>query len=387
MWKRLFLSEEHEEIRRLVRQFAERELQPHAEEWEAQEFMPSDVLRRMGELGLLGLRYPAEYGGQGLDIFASIVVYEELARCRAAGPAAVAAVHAEIALPLILKFGTEAQRRRYLVPGLRGEKIACLAITEPDTGSDVAAIRTRAVRDGDGWVLDGAKTFISNGARADFAVVLARTSPEGGHRGLSHFIVEKGTPGFRVARQLKKAGQHSADTAELQFDQVRLPADALLGEENRGFYQTMWQFQTERLIAAAVDVGRARVALELAVAYAGTRQAFGGLLAEKQVIRHRIADMATRVETARRLLYTTAWEVKSGGQPAAAISMCKLVAANTALSVADDALQIHGGYGYMQEYPVQRLWRDARVSRIVAGTDEIMREIIGREVIGKGGRE
>ena len=374
--KHPMFSEEHDIFRDTVRRFVEKELAPHAEEWEEAEEFPSSVFSRMGELGLLGLNYPVEYGGQGADFIFSIILAEELARCGMAGLQTAVGVHNGMATPPIYKFGTVEQKRRYLVPACRGEKISALAITEPNAGSDVAAIQAKARRDGDEWVIDGSKTFITNGCRADFVVLLARTSPGKGHGGISLFVVDKGAPGFSVARKLKKVGMCCSDTAELLFEECRVPAEALIGEEGKGFEQIMWELQGERIVAAAFCVGRAQICLELAMQYARERVQFGRPIAAFQVTRHRLADMAAEIEAMRQFTYNVAWAFQQGEVPVKEISMVKLLSAQMAFRVADQALQIHGGYGYIMEYPIQRYWRDIRLTRIGGGTDEIMKEII-----------
>jgi len=374
-----FFTEEHEVLRRHIRRFVEAELAPHADEWEASGGFPSEVFRRLGELGLLGLRLPEEYGGQGGDFFASIVLAEELSRSRASGLPTAVAVHTEMAMPPILQFGTEEQKRRWLVPGVRGEKIYALAMTEPNAGSDLAAIETRAERRDDGWVLNGSKVYITNGCRADMVVTAARTAPDK-WAGITLFLVEKGSPGFTVTKRLDKVGLWSSDTAELVFEDCRVPEDAVLGQVNHGFYHLMWELQAERLIGAAGAVAAGERALELALKYVSERSAFGRPIGKFQAIRHRLADMATELEAARQLVYTTAWRLQHGESVLKEVSMCKLFAAQVAFRVADEALQMHGGAGYINEYLVSRVWRDSRALRIAAGTDEIMREIIARQL-------
>lgn len=375
-----YFTEEHEALRRTIRRFVEKELQPHADRWEEDGEFPSQVFRRLGELGFLGLRYPEEYGGQGGDYFTAIVLAEELARCRAPGLMLAVEVQTEMATPPILQFGTEDQKRRFLVPAIRGEKIACLGITEPDAGSDVASIRTTARRDGDSYVINGTKIFITNGVRADFVTLVAKTDPAKGTRGVSLFLVEKGTPGFTVGRKLKKLGNLSSDTAELIFENCRVPAENLLGTEGEGFRHIMWELQGERLIGAAGGLAVAQCALEEAVAYAKQRVQFGRPIARFQVIAHYLAQCAAELEAARQLVYATAWRFARGEYPVREISMAKLIAAQVAHRVADYAVQIHGGYGYMKEYIVERYWRDTRLYRIGGGTDEIMREIIAKDM-------
>jgi alkylation response protein AidB-like acyl-CoA dehydrogenase len=288
------------------------------------------------------------------------------------------AVHTDMATPPILKFGSEYLKQTYLVPAIQGDKISSLGISEPGAGSDVAGIRTRAVRDGDFYVINGAKTFITNGARADFIVLVTKTDPDAGYDGFSLLVVDKDTPGFHVSKKLEKLGMHSSDTAELTFDDVRVPAENLLGEEGKGFYHIMWELQGERLIGAAGCVAGAQRVFDQTLEYAQQRNAFGRPIGRFQVIRHKFADMATKIETARQMVYTTAWRVQQGDYPVREISMAKLYASRIACEVCDEAVQIHGGYGYMKEYHVERAWRDMRLNRIGAGTDEIMLEVIGR---------
>ena len=381
--KHPMFTEEHELFRDAARKFVDKELAPHADEWEEAEGFPDSVFTRMGELGYLGLRFPEKYGGQDCDFLFSVVLAEELGRCGMGSIGMAVAVQSEMATPPIHKFGTEEQKMKYLLPANQGKKIACLGISEPNAGSDVAAIQTTARRDGDHWVINGRKIFITNGVRAHFIVLVARTGEKRGYKGFSLFLVDKGTPGFTVTRKLDKVGMRSSDTAELLFEDCRVPADALLGEEGKGFYHIMWELQGERIMGAANAVSRAQMAYELALKYSQERVQFGKPLAHFQVTRHRLADMATEIEAAKHLIYYCAWQFQHGEVPVKEISMAKLFSAQMSARVADAALQIHGGYGYMMEYPVQRFWRDIRLSRIGGGTDEIMKEIIANEVLGK----
>ena len=381
--KHPMFTEEHELFRDAARKFVDKELAPHADEWEEAEGFPDSVFTRMGELGYLGLRFPEKYGGQDCDFLFSVVLAEELGRCGMGSIGMAVAVQSEMATPPIFKFGTEEQKMKYLLPANQGKKIACLGISEPNAGSDVAAIQTTARRDGDHWVINGRKIFITNGVRAHFITLVARTGEKRGYKGFSLFLVDKETPGFTVTRKLDKVGMRSSDTAELLFEDCRVPADALLGEEGQGFYHIMWELQGERIMGAANAVSRAQMAYELALKYSRERVQFGKPLAHFQVTRHRLADMATEIEAAKHLIYYCAWQFQQGEVPVKEISMAKLFSAQMSARVADAALQIHGGYGYMMEYPVQRFWRDIRLSRIGGGTDEIMKEIIGNEVLGK----
>ncbi len=376
---------EHEELRASVRTFVESELAPHAVEWEQAGEFPNWVFERMGDMGLLGLRYPPEHGGQGGDWGHAIVLAEELARAGSGGVGMAIAVQSEMATPPIHRYGTEEQRKRYLVPAIRGEKIACLGITEPDAGSDVANIQTTAVRDGDGWVINGRKTFITNGVRADFCLLVTRTDKPAGYDGFSLFLVDTSTPGFGVSRKLDKLGMRSSDTAELVLDDVRVPGDALLGTEGKGFYQIMWELQGERLIGVAGSVAGAWLAMEKTLEYAKERRAFGQTIADFQVIKHRFAEMATELEAARQLTYDTALAWERGEYPVKQISMAKLYSGVAVNRVMNECLQVHGGYGYSADSWIQRAWRDTRVLRIGAGTDEVMREVISKLMGTAGG--
>jgi alkylation response protein AidB-like acyl-CoA dehydrogenase len=283
-----------------------------------------------------------------------------------------------MATPPIHLFGTEEQKQRYLVPSIAGQKIASLGITEPDAGSDVAGIKTRAVRDGDEWVINGSKTYITNGHRSDYIVLVTKTDPDAGYDGFTLFLVDMDLPGVIREQRLQKLGMHASDTALLAFQDVRVPHDAVLGQEGKGFYHIMWELQGERLIGAAGCVAGAQRCFDETLRYAKERTAFGRQIGKFQVIRHKFAEMATKIETARQLVYTTAWRFQSGEYPVREISMAKLHAARVAVEVADECIQIHGGAGYMKEYGVERVWRDMRLNRIGAGTDEIMLDVIGR---------
>ena len=372
----IFFTEEHEMLRQSIREFVEKELAPHAEEWEEEGMFPDWVFKRMGELGYLGLHYPEEYGGGGGDYFANIVLAEEITRCGSGSLGMAIAVQVGMATPPILKFGNEEQKQEYLVPAIKGEKIACLGITEPGAGSDVASVSTYAEKIDGGWRVNGNKIFITNGYRANFMTLLARTEKTKGYKGMSLFLVDTDTPGFVVNRKLDKVGCRASDTAEIFFEDMVIPDEALLGEEGRGFYNIMWELQGERLIGSALAIAGAKLTLEGAIAYTKERVQFGKPICKNQAIAHRLADLATKIEAAQALIYLTTWKVDQGEYPVKEISMAKLLSAQVAFEVADEALQFMGGYGYMMEYPVQRSWRDARLGRIGGGTDEIMREVI-----------
>jgi alkylation response protein AidB-like acyl-CoA dehydrogenase len=288
------------------------------------------------------------------------------------------AVQTDLTLPPILAFGTEEQKQEWATPAIRGEKILCLGITEPDAGSDVAGIKTRAVRDGDEYVINGSKTFITNGHRAHGIVLVTKTDPEAGYDGFTLFLVPMDLPGVIREKKLEKLGMHASDTALLAFQDVRVPATAVLGQVGKGFFHIMWELQGERLIGAASSVAGAQEVFDRTLKYAKERTAFGRPIGGFQVIRHKFAEMATKIETARQLVYTTAWRCQNGEYPVREITMAKLHAARIGVEVADDCIQIHGGNGYMKEYGIERAWRDLRLNRIGAGTDEIMLDVIGR---------
>jgi alkylation response protein AidB-like acyl-CoA dehydrogenase len=396
--KHFIFTDEHEQLRESIRRFVIKELQPHAEEWEETTF-PDSVFPRMGELGFLGLDKPEAYGGQGGDYYSSLVLAEEIVHAHSGGLAMGLAVHTDMAMPPILAFGTEEQKQEWVVPAIAGQKILCLGITEPDAGSDVAGIKTIARRepDGDGYVINGSKTYITNGHRADVIVLVTKTDPNAGRRmtraasdgaepdaecspyeGFTLFLVPMDAEGVIREKRLKKLGMHASDTALLAFQSVHVPETAVLGQIGKGFYHIMWELQGERLIGAAGCVAGAQNVFDRTLQYAKERKAFGREIGRFQVTRHKFAEMATKIETARQLVYTTAWRFQNGEYPVREISMAKLYAARIAVEVADECIQIHGGAGYMVEYGIERVWRDMRLNRIGAGTDEIMLDVIGR---------
>src|ERR1700750_41313 len=330
--RHIIFTEEHEALRESIRAFVERELAPHADEWEETTF-PDSVFHRMGELGFLGLSMPEAYGGQGGDYFCNLVLAEELSFAGSGGMTMGVAVHTDMATPPILQFGTEEQKQQYLVPAIRGEKISCLGITEPDAGSDVSAIRTRAVRDGDEWVITGAKTYITNGHRADFIVLVTKTDADAGYDGFTLFLVDMDAPGVVREKKLEKLGMHASDPALLAFQDVRVPDSAVLGQVGKGFYHIMWELQGERLIGAADCVAVAQRAFDRTLAYALERRAFGRQIGHFQVTRHKFAEMATKLEAARQLNYTTAWRFANGEYPVREISMAKLQASQMCCEV------------------------------------------------------
>ena len=375
--KHFIFTEDHDRLRESIHAFVVKELAPHAEEWEETTF-PDSVFPRMGELGFLGLSFPEEYGGQGGDYFANLVLGEEMTYANSGGLAMGIAVHTDMATPPINIFGTEEQKQEYLAPCIAGTKISSLGITEPDAGSDVAGIKTRAVKDGSDYVINGSKTYITNGHRSDFIVLVTKTDVDAGYDGFTLFLVDMDLPGVIREKKLQKLGMHSSDTALLAFQDVRVPETAVLGQVGKGFYHIMWELQGERLIGAAGSVAAAQHCMERTLQYALERQAFGRQIGKFQVIRHKFAEMATKIEAARQLVYMTAWRFNNGEYPVREISMAKLYSARIAVEVADECIQIHGGAGYMKEYGVERTWRDLRLNRIGAGTDEVMLDVIGR---------
>src|SRR5947209_7969294 len=350
---------EHETLRASVRSFVERELAPHAEAWEQAGDFPDWVFTKLGDAGYLGLAYPEEVGGQGGDYISTLVLKEEMARCGSGGVGMAVAVQTDMATPPILKYGTPEQIDEYLRPAIKGTTIACHAITEPGAGSDVANIQTLAVRDGSDWVINGRKIFITNGVRAHFCTLVARTNKPAGHHGFSLFLVPTDTPGWTVTKRLDKLGMHSSDTAEIALDDVRLPAGGLLGVEGEGFAQIMWELQGERLVGVAGSIAGSQRLLEGCIQYAKDRHAFGKPIGKNQAISHRLATMATEIEAARRMIYDAAWKFGTGEYPVKEISMAKLYGGIVASRVANEAMQIFGGDAYTMDLPIQRAWRDS----------------------------
>jgi acyl-CoA dehydrogenase len=371
-------GDEHQELRESVRRFVAKELRPHAQEWEDARWFPNEVFHKLAAVGFLGLKYPEEYGGQGGDHLHDAILIEELPRAGSGGVSAGIGGHIGIATPPIWKFGTEDQKQRFLAPAIRGEKIGALGITEPDAGSDVAGIRTRARKVDGGYVVNGSKTFITNGVRADFVVTAVKTTEDGGHHGLSFLILEKDMEGYFVSKKLEKMGWHASDTGELSFQDVFVPDENLLGEENRGFYLIMANFQWERLAMALGSVGSMQAVLERTIAFALERHAFGRPIAKHQAIRHKIAEMAVKLEAGRALTYDALRRFHEGEDALREVTMAKLKTQRDCFDLADEALQIHGGAGYMKEYEIERVARDARLGPIGGGTDEIMKEILGK---------
>jgi acyl-CoA dehydrogenase len=369
-------SDEHEELRQSVRGFIERELTPHAQRWEDERWFPDEVFGKLAAQGLLGLKYPVEYGGQGGDHLHEAVLCEELARVGSGGTAAGIGAHVNIATPPIWKFGSEEHKQRYLAPAIRGELIGALAITEPGAGSDVAALSTRAERVDGGFLVNGEKTYITNGVRAHFIVTAVKTTAEGGHHGMSFLIVDRGE-GVESSK-LEKLGWYASDTATIAFQDVFVPEENLLGELHEGFKLIMANFQWERLAMALGAVGAMSVAWERTAQFARERHAFGRSLSGHQAIRHELADLATSVYTCRCVTYDALRRFVAGEEPLKEVTMAKLLTQRACFELMDACLQIHGGAGYMREYFIERAARDARLGPIGGGSDEIMREILGR---------
>ncbi|MBA3328322.1 MAG: acyl-CoA dehydrogenase family protein [Solirubrobacterales bacterium] len=369
-------TQEHDEFRGVVRRWVANELAPHAREWEEAHWFPDDVFAKLAEQGYLGLKYPEEYGGEGGGYLADAVFTEELSRCGSGGLAAGIGAHIGIATPPVWKFGTEAQKQRYLVPAIAGEKIAALAITEPDAGSDVAAIRTLARRVDGGFVVNGSKMFITNGVRAHFYVTAVKTTLEGGHHGISFLIVDRGEG--VGAEPIEKMGWHASDTALIAFDDVFVAEENLLGREHEGFALIMANFQWERLLMSLGAVGAMQRAFEVTLAYAQGRTAFGRPISAHQVIRHKFADMATTIEGCRCVTYNALRLFVEGHDAVRQVTMAKLATQRSCFELMDTCLQIHGGAGYIAEYDIERAARDARLGPIGGGTDEMMKEILGK---------
>ena len=370
-------------MRKSVRAFVEKEIVPHAGAWEDAGQIPKSLWSRLGELGFLGLEFSAEYGGGGGDFLSTVVFAEEIARCRSGGVAFSVLVHTDMSSPWLTRYGTESQKQKYLPGIIQGQTVCALGITEPGAGSDMAGIQTRAVRSGDHYLITGNKIFITNGVYGDLYFLAARTGPgrpERRHEGISMFLVERGSPGLQVSRKLDKMGMRASDTAELSFQDCPVPVENLLGEEGRGFYQLSEGLQRERLVAAILALSGARQALEDTIAYLRERQAFGEPLARRQALRHRVADLATELEAARQLVYHAAALFAHGDDCVTPVSMAKLYATEVANRVAYHAVQLHGGYGYMREFPVEGFYRDVRLYPIASGSSEVMREIIAKRL-------
>jgi acyl-CoA dehydrogenase len=371
-----YFTEEHQIFRTSIRKFVEKEIKPHIDQWEDEELFPVELYKKAADAGFLGLEYPEAYGGSPCDKFMNIAYTEEMIRAGSVGLVAGLGSYS-IAMPPVLSMGTEEQKQKFLVPVLKGEKISALGITEPNAGSDVANIRTRAVRNGDHYIVNGSKTFITSGCRAHFITTAVRTGGAG-YKGVSLLMIDSSTPGFTVAKKIRKMGWNASDTAELSFVDCRVPVENMLGGEGQGFVGIMINFQNERLALAVMAHAVAELALEESIKYAKTREAFGRTLSGFQVTRHKLVDMATKVEVAKQFNYRVAAKMQAGQDAIRDVSMAKNFACEVCDKVVYDAVQIHGGYGYAREYLVERLYRDSRILGIGGGTTEIMKEIISK---------
>ena len=382
-----FFTEEHDMFRKTVRTFVEKELCPYVDEWEEEGIFPREVFKKFGEQGLLGLKYDTELGGMGLDYWFTVVYAEELVRSRCAGVNMALMVQSDMATPVIHDLGTKEQKEEFLAPAIRGEKIAAIGVSEPNAGSDVAGIQTTAKKDGDDYVLNGAKTFITNGCRADFVTLLVKTNPEAGAHGCSFFLVPTKTKGFGVSKKLKKIGNHSSDTAELHFEDMRVPKRYLLGEENMGFMYLMQNFQSERLIASTSSCSGAAIMIEESLNYGRERKAFGKPILKREYWQHKFVDLLTKLEAGKALSYKAVEEYNDeryvkktpiSFETVKLISMAKIFVGDVISEIADQCLQFHGGAGYIEEYHIARAWRDQRLFRIGGGTTETMRYYVAK---------
>jgi acyl-CoA dehydrogenase len=375
-----YFNQDHQLFRQSVRQFIEKEVIPNAEIWESERQIPKSIFQKMGDLGYLGINFSEEYGGTNADLWYSVVFLEEIARSTMGGFSTAVSVHQYMAINHIAKIGSSFLKEKYLVPAIAGEKIAALGISEPNAGSDVSAILTTAIRDGDEYVIKGSKTFITNGTYGDFITLTCKTNTAAGANGVSLIVVDLNAEGISRTK-LNKMGWHSSDTAEISFDNVRVPVTHLIGQENAGFYYLMESLQLERLVASIMAVSGAELSLELTIQYLHERETFGRPIAKYQAIRHKIAEMATEVDIAREFVYSTCWKFTQGEVMVKECSMAKLFTSELAKRVADGCLQFFGGFGYIEDYPICRIYRDARVGTIAGGTSEIMKEIISKIVV------
>ena len=375
----IYFSQEHRMLRDQICRFIAEKVIPHGEQWEEDGLTPRAVLREMGDLGFFGIRYPEVHGGSGLNTLATVVLAEELGRSTFGGFAVTVLVHTDMASPHLVNAGNDVQMAKYMPGIIAGETITAVAVTEPDAGSDVAGMKTRAVRDGDDWVLNGSKMFITNGVHGDLFFVAAKTDSDAkGSRGITMFIVEKNMPGFRVGRALKKMGWSCSDTAELVFENCRVPAENVLGEVNHGFYAIMKNFQNERTVLGAQAIGEASKAIELTLDYVKVRKAFGGVLWDKQAIRQRLSERMAQVEAGRQLVYHAAWLDAQGIECTKEVSMVKAYCGELVNKVMYDCQQFHGGFGYIRESAIERMVRDARIHAVGGGATEVMLEEVAK---------
>ena len=375
-----YYTEEHKAFQKTVRDFFEKEVNPHIDEWEEKEIFPAhDIFKRCGELGILGVTYDEKYGGSGLDYWWTAAYSEAMAQsCNCSGIPMAIMVQTDMCTPALHDVGSEELKEEWLVPSIKGEAVGAIGVTEPNAGSDVAGIQTTARRDGDNYIINGRKIFITNGTQADYIVTLAKTDPDKGYQGFTLILVPTTTPGFSVARKLKKVGNHSSDTAELVYDDVRVPVKNRIGEEGLGFIHQMEQFQKERMIAAIGAVAGSKKMLDATAGYLRDRVAFGKPLATKQFIQFKLAELDTEIELVRQLNYHCVRMIVDGIECTRETSMAKLASCRLSRNVADWCMQFHGGYGYMDEYPISRFWRDSRLGSIGGGADEVMMYIISK---------
>jgi len=373
-----YFTEEHEIFRQQVRSFCEEQLAPHADEWEKAGNFPRWVFEKMGELGFLGITYPEKYGGTGADFWTKVVFAEELPRCQSSGVLLSVLVQTDMCTPAIVAFGNEEQKEEILRPAIQGKKIGAICVTEPNAGSDVASIRTTAKKDGDYYIINGSKTFITNGSKADWLTMAVKTDPSKGYSGISLILFPTDTPGFTVTRKLDKLGHRGTDTCELSFEDCKVHKRYLLGEEGKGFYYIMHGFQYERLVGAIAGISALHLMLQDTLNYCKERTAFGTKICAFQANAHKIADLATEIEAAQALVYHCCDMVNRGLNAIKEVSMCKLKVGELGVTAARQCLQLHGGYGYIEEYRICRAYRDVMLGTIGGGSSEIMREIIAR---------
>ncbi|PKD21180.1 acyl-CoA dehydrogenase [Salegentibacter salinarum] len=378
----LYFTEEHELFRKSFQDFLQKEVVPHIDKWENTGTIERFIWKKFGEMGYFGLNQPEEYGGMNLDIFYTVIFLEELQKINSGGFAAAMWAHAYLAMTHVNKEGDDAIKKKYLTPSIDGDKIGCLCITEPFGGSDVAGMRSTAIKKGDKYILNGSKTFITNGVYSDYLVVAAKTNPDKGNKGMSIFIVDRETPGISASK-LDKLGWRASDTAEIAFDDVEIPAENLMGEEGKGFSYIMQHFALERLIMGINAHARAEFALDYTLGYMSEREAFGRTIDKFQALRHSVADMASEIEMNKEFNYSIAKRLDEGQYVVKEASMSKLLSTKMADKVIYDCLQMLGGYGYMEDYPLARMFRDSRLGPIGGGTSEILREIIAKMVIDK----
>ncbi len=378
----MYFTEEHEVFRKSFRDFLQKEVTPHIDKWEKSGTIERFIWKKFGEMGYFGLNSPEQYGGLDLDIFYTVIFLEELQKINSGGFAAAMWAHAYLAMTHVTKEGDDRIKNKYLTPSINGDKIGCLCISEPFGGSDVAGMRTTAIKKGDSYVINGSKTFITNGIYSDYLVVAAKTNPEDKHKGMSIFIMDRDTPGISSTK-LDKLGWRASDTAEIAFDNVVIPSENLMGEEGKGFPYIMQHFALERLVMAINAHARAEYAVAYAIQYMSERQAFGKTLDKFQALRHKIAEMASEVEMCKEFNYSIAKRLNDGTYVVKEASMAKMLSTKMADAVIYDALQMLGGYGYMEDYPMARLLRDSRLGPIGGGTSEILKEIIAKMIIDK----